>query len=99
MCGRSLEGICRHYETKSNYLVGGIKELLDSEVIEKRLFAWSEALRKLRNLGAHANDQAVSKKDARDLLEFANAIAEYVFVLSERFKAFMERQKKAAKKQ
>ncbi|MBN8549706.1 MAG: hypothetical protein J0M12_10355, partial [Deltaproteobacteria bacterium] len=28
MCGRALEGICRHHKTKSQYLGGGLKELL-----------------------------------------------------------------------
>lgn len=98
MCGRSLEGICRHYKTKSNYLGGGLKELLARELIDKRLFSWSEALQKSRNLGAHATDDVVSKVDARDLLDFANVIAEYVFVLTKKFEDFMKRQKEAANK-
>jgi Domain of unknown function (DUF4145) len=95
MCGRSLEGICRHYKTRSGYLGGGLKELLEKEIIDKRLFAWSEALQKSRNLGAHASEEVVSKEDAGDLLDFANVIAEYVFVLTEKFRAYLERQQKA----
>jgi len=98
MCGRSLEGICRHYRTGSTYLGGGLKELLEKEVIDKRLFQWSEALHESRNLGAHASDEVVSKDDARDLLDFANAIAEYVFVLTEKFRQYMQRHKKSGKK-
>ena len=95
MCGRSLEGICRHYKTRSGYLGGGLKELLEKEIIDTRLFAWSEALHKSRNLGAHASDEVVPKEDAGDLLDFANAIAEYVFVLTEKFRAYLERQQEA----
>jgi hypothetical protein len=98
MCGRALEGICRHYKTKSEYLAGGLKELLDQGVIDGRLFKWSEALRTLRNVGAHATGGNVSKDDARDLVLFANAICEYVFVLSAQFDEFIERESKRKKK-
>lgn len=98
MCGRSLEGICKHHKTKSNNLIGGLKELLEAEVIDKRLFQWSEALRHSRNLGAHATDRVVSNEDARDLLDFANAIAEYVFVLTRKFEEFIARRDKSEKK-
>jgi len=94
MCGRALEGICRHFKTKSNYLGGGLKELLDQGIIDGRLFSWSEALHKSRNRGAHASSEKVSKADARDLVEFANAICEYVFVLTEKFNEFVRRQKR-----
>jgi hypothetical protein len=98
MCGRSLEGICKHYETKSNNLIGGLKELLEKGVIDKRLLEWSEALRHSRNLGAHITDQVVSKEDARDLLDFANAIVEYVFVLTRQFEKFIARRGESEKK-
>jgi hypothetical protein len=93
MCGRALEGMCRHFGTKSKYLGGGLRELLDRAIIDQRLFSWSEELQRHRNLGAHATEERISKEDARDLLDFVHAITEYVFVLSERFRIFMERKK------
>lgn len=98
MCGRALEGICRHYKTKSEYLAGGLKELHEKEVIDGRLITWSNALRFSRNIGAHATGDTVSKDEARDLLLFANAICEYVFVLSAQFEQFMRRRETLAKK-
>ncbi len=53
MVGRALEGICVHQKTKAKTLAPGLKELLNKEIIDKRLFTWGEELRKLRNLGAH----------------------------------------------
>jgi hypothetical protein len=94
MCGQSLEGMCRHFKTKSKILAQGLKELLDQGIIDKRLWAWSNALRDLRNIGAHATEIRVSKEEASDLVVFANAICEYVFVLSVQFKSFMDRQVK-----
>ncbi len=91
MCGRTLEAICKEYDTKSQVLAGGLKELLDRKVIDERLFQWGEELRKHRNIGAHATGEKISKEDARDLLDFVNAICDYVFVLSAKFERFMQR--------
>jgi hypothetical protein len=96
MTGRALEAMCRHFETKSKVFAHGLKELLDREIIDKRLFRWSEELRVHRNLAAHATDEQFSHDDAEDLFTFATAICDYVFVLKEKFDSFMER--KEAKK-
>jgi hypothetical protein len=94
MCGRALEGVCSKYGTKTNILAKGLKELLDKGVIDNRLFQWSEELRKHRNIGAHATDEKITKEDARDLLDFVNAICEYVFVLKDKYDKFLKRKKK-----
>ncbi len=98
MCGRALEGVCRHFKTKNPYLGGGIKELLEQGIIDKRIYQWSEELHKHRNIAAHAEDQQLSKEDATDLNDFAVAISEYVFILAEKFNNFIERQKSTKKK-
>ncbi len=93
MTGRALEGICRHYKTKSKYLGAGIKELLDKKIIDEKLFEWSKELHLHRNIAAHAdaNDTEISENDARDLLDFSIAICEYIFVLSNKYSEFMIR--------
>lgn len=91
MCGRALEGVCNKYNAKNKMLAGGLKELLEQGVIDKRLFEWGEVLRKHRNIGAHASADSIPKEDAKDLLDFVNAICEYVFVLSDKFEKFLER--------
>ena len=92
MCGRALEGIGRHFETTDWRPQKSLKELLDRGVIDPRLFDWGEALRKNRNLAAHASEEKFSREDATDLLDFISAICEHVFVLIPKFKSFMERQ-------
>lgn len=99
MCGRVLEGICSEYKTKTKFLRGGLKELLDKQVIDKRIYEWGEALREHRNIGAHARKEKISKEDARYLLDFAEAICEYIFILTEKFKTFMESKEKSEKKE
>ena len=98
MSGRALEGICRHFKTKSQYLGGGLKELLDKEVIDKRLYEWSQELQEHRNIAAHATDARINSQDAESLLEFVVAICDYVFVLSAKFNQFMSRKAKNARK-
>lgn len=94
MCGRVLEGICSEYKIKNKALKGGLKILHDREIIDKRIYDWGEALREHRNIGAHATDQKISREDARYLLDFTEAICEYVFILTEKFERFMESKKK-----
>jgi Domain of unknown function (DUF4145) len=95
MCGRTIEGVCKHHDPKTKTLAGGLKKLLDDGVIDDRIYQWGETLREHRNLGAHATIKKVPKEDARDLLDFSIAICEYVFVLNEKFQRFQQRQAKA----
>jgi hypothetical protein len=92
MCGRTLEGVCKHHDAKTRGLAAGLKKLKDAGVIDTRLYEWGEALRSHRNLGAHATVTPVSREDARDLLDFSIAICEYIFVLNEKFARFRARQ-------
>lgn len=95
MCGRTIEGVCKHHNSAIKTLAIGLKKLKDDGVIDSRIYEWGEALRKHRNLGAHATTERVTKEDAKDLLDFSIAICDYVFVLNEKFQRFQERQQKA----
>ncbi len=94
MCRRALEAICSECKTKKKFLAGGLRELLEAEIIDRRIFQWAEALREQGNIGAHVTKETISGQDARDLLDFANAICDYVFVLTEKFRDFMDRKGK-----
>jgi Domain of unknown function (DUF4145) len=91
MCGRALEGVCVNHKTKAKTLAQGLEELKDKEIIDKRLYEWGQELRKLRNLGAHASAERVSKDDATDMLDFVHAICDYVYVLNKKFERFKKR--------
>lgn len=97
MCGRALEGICVAHKTETYNLSRSLDELLRREIIDKKLHKWGHATRTLRNLAAHATEEEISKDDAQDLLEFTKATCDYVFVLTERFEAFMKRNSKRKK--
>jgi Domain of unknown function (DUF4145) len=94
MCRRTLEGICNHYIPDLNNLGVGLDDLHKAKIIDDRLFEWAEALRKDGNLAAHGGDPALSEQDVDDLVEFTEAILDYVFVLRERFEVYRVRRKK-----
>jgi len=93
MCGRAIEGICIK-EVNAKTLHTGLNKLKDIKIIDERLFEWGDALRKERNIGAHATGQELSKQDARDVLDFSVAICDYVYVLSKKYSEYQERKSK-----
>lgn len=90
MVGRAIEGMCRD-KVGAKYLSDGLKKLKAAAVIDEKLFHWGQALQKERNIGAHAGEASVSWQDARDVLDFAHAMAEYVYVLDEKYKDYLAR--------
>jgi hypothetical protein len=95
MCGRALEAICKE-KTGESTLAKGLKSLKSQNLIDNRLFDWGDALRKERNIGAHASDETVTRTDARDILDFANAIVEYIYVMTAKYEAYQDRKTKRA---
>jgi hypothetical protein len=80
---------------KKRVMLGsGIKELRERKVIDDRLYDWSLCLQAMRNLAAHPEDITVSREDAADLQVFVNAITEYVYDLTDRYKEFKDREEK-----
>jgi hypothetical protein len=98
MCGRALEGICVDKKIQGT-LQAGLKSLLDQGIIDSRLFEWGDELRKVRNLGAHPTAERIPREDASDVLDFIHAIADYIYVLSEKFETFRSRRATSVSKQ
>jgi hypothetical protein len=94
MCRKAVEGVCVKHGVKSKGLVAGLKELRERGVIEGRLFSWADALRMQGNEAAHDVRVTTSPEDARDLVDFAHALLEYVFTFNDKFKAFEARKAK-----
>ena len=94
MTGRAVEGVCRHFGMRSQYLKDGLKELNRRRIISAQLNKWARELHLHRNAAAHADPKRFSKDEAKDLLKFAIAICNYVFVHTSDYKAFMKRKSK-----
>jgi hypothetical protein len=91
MCRKTLEGICVEHKAKGSNLVASLKDLKDKGVIENRLYEWADALRISGNEAAHDVSVTISAEDARDILEFTNALLEYIFTFRDKFEEFKKR--------
>jgi hypothetical protein len=90
LCGRALERLIR--EKAGNHMIAkGLGELKAKGVIDQRLFDWAEALRKERNIGAHATGEDTTKENAQDILDFTVAIFDYVYTLSDKYEKYIAR--------
>lgn len=96
MCRKTLEGICAEHGVKVTSLVGALKQLRDKGVIENRLYEWADALRISGNEAAHDVNVTIGAEDAKDIVDFTNALLEYVFTFRDRFEKF--KQRRTAKK-
>jgi hypothetical protein len=95
MCRKTLEGICTAHGVNERNLMGSLKKMRDQDLIDERLFEWSDTVRIVGNEAAHDVEITVSEADARDILEFANAILDYLFSYRDRFEKFKARRKAA----
>jgi hypothetical protein len=93
MVGRTLEGVCITHgiDVKKKSLISGLEELRKKELIDDRLLEWTQALRVLRNEGAHYTGNLVSRADARDALQLCEALLDYMYVLAQQFEEFKNR--------
>lgn len=90
LCGRALERLIKE-KSNINMIGKGLADLKQKGVIDDRLFAWAEALRKERNIGAHASSEDTTKENAQDVIDFTIAIFDYIYTLSEKYEKYMVR--------
>ncbi len=91
MCRKCLEATCRNLGAKGHDLNTELQGLFDGGHIDSRLLNWAHEIRLIGNEAAHDPDTKVSKRDARDALDFTEAILIYIFSLTSRFEAFRAR--------
>jgi hypothetical protein len=89
MIGRALEAVCADQIGEPTSLVRGLRTLRDRGIIDGRLHAWSESLREQGHLDARSS--TATADDAKDLIEFAMVVCEYVYGLSRKYARYQER--------
>jgi hypothetical protein len=94
MCRKTLEGICAAHGVKDNNLAASLKTMYQQKLIDERLFEWSDLMRVAGNEAAHGVGLSIQQRDAKDILEFTNAIMDYLFSFRDRFEEFKKRRKK-----
>jgi len=95
MCRKTLEGVCAVHGIEERNLSASIRKMKDVGLIDERLFEWSDALRVVGNEAAHGVGVQITQADAKDTLEFTNAILDYMFSYRDRFEQFQKRRKGA----
>lgn len=93
MCRKTLEGICVEHGITERNLAASLKRAKEAGLIDGRLYEWADELRVAGNEAAHDVTADFSGEDARDLLEFTEALLEYVFTFRDRFDRFQQRRK------
>ena len=91
MCRKCLEATCKNFGANGRDLNSKLQSLSDAGQIDSRLLNWAHEIRLIGNEAAHDPDIKVTKRDARDVLDFTEAILIYVFSLTSRFEAFRSR--------
>lgn len=98
MCRKTLEGICIEHKIKEKNLKASLKKMKEQGIIESRLFEWADTLRISGNEAVHDLNITVAPDDARDIIEFTNALLEYVFTFKDKYEQYKKRQENKKKK-
>ena len=93
MCRRALEALCKTLSASGRDLARRLADLKATGRIDSRLLDWAHGVRLVGNEAAHDVDTAVTPEDARDILEFTEALLLYVFTLDAKFRSFEARRK------
>jgi hypothetical protein len=91
MCRKCLEATCKTFNSQGHDLKAKLQNLFDGGHIDLRLLSWAHEIRQIGNEAAHDSNAEVTMCDARDILDFTEAILIYVFSLTFRFEAFRAR--------
>jgi len=91
MCRKCLAATCENLGAKGRDLNSKLQSLFEGGHIDSRLLNWAHEIRLAGNEAAHDLDTNLTKRDARDVLDFTEAILIYIFSLTSRFEAFRTR--------
>ena len=91
MCRKGIDALCQDKgETRGN-LKSKLKNLKEKGVLENTFYNWSNKLREIGNIGAHSHDIEINKQDAKDTLEFFEALILYLYHLVSKYDEFIKR--------
>jgi hypothetical protein len=94
MAGKILEVACNHEKAQGRNLAQKLDFLAKSGRIPITLVEMAKQVRLLRNLAAHDAEDEVTKEDVPTILEFLDAILEYLYVAPAKIEAVRTRLKR-----
>lgn len=93
MAGRTLEAICVHEQAVGKTLANKLQHLASVGRIPQTLSQMANQLRQIRNIGAHMGDIELDEGDVPVILEFLDALLEYLYVAPAKMRAVEARLK------
>jgi hypothetical protein len=97
MVRRTLEAIGLEFAPNTKPLFKALHVMKDKGLISDELAQWGDALRFIGNIGAHPTGEVVAAQDAREALDFLQAIVETIYVLRPKFQAMKARREKESR--
>jgi hypothetical protein len=97
LVGRTLEAACNHEKAQGKKLAEKLTYLANAGRIPQPLAEMAHHLKELRNLGAHDAEDDVTEEDVPIILDFLEAILEYLYVAPAKVAAVQARLKKTPK--
>lgn len=97
LVGRTLEAACNQEQAPGRVLADKLTYLAGAGRIPKTLAEMAHHLKELRNLGAHDDEDTVTEEDVPIILDFLEAILEYLYVAPAKVAAVQARLKKTPK--
>ena len=91
MAGLTLEAVCQHEQAKGSSLSERLNHLVTSERIPKTLAEMAHHLRQLRDIGAHLTEEEILPEDVPVIMDFVEAILEYLYVAPAKIRAVQDR--------
>ena len=98
MCRKCIETMCKALGARGRDLSEKLNNLYETQKIDSRVLEWAQEIRLVGNGGAH-DDTEVTRRDARDTLDFTEYILTYVFILTSRFDKYRNRRARRKSKQ
>ncbi len=91
LVGRTLEAACNHEQAQGRTLAQKLNYLAQNGRIPNTLAEMARQLKELRNLGAHDAEDEVTEEDVPIILDFLEAILEYLYVAPAKIEAVRTR--------
>lgn len=91
LVGRTLEAACNHEQAQGRTLAQKLNYLAQNGRIPNTLVEMARQLKELRNLGAHDAEDEVTEEDVPVILDFLEAILEYLYVAPAKIEAVRAR--------
>lgn len=87
----ALEYICNDHGATGRTLFDKLRALVSNKIFPGHFAEMTDLIRRVGNLGAHANDNEVDFWDAELLDEFFRIVVEYVYVTPSRIQRLKQR--------